>query len=73
MQDGCKVYVDSYMASNGSCCMVTWTILKNDFLEAGLTQKLETMTFRMFTTANALYSIMYEDQHEQKYIEMTFG
>jgi hypothetical protein len=20
MQDGCKVYVDSYMASNGSCC-----------------------------------------------------
>jgi hypothetical protein len=20
MQDGCKVYVDPYMASNGSCC-----------------------------------------------------
>ena len=28
MQDGCKVYMDSYMASNGSCFMVTWTISK---------------------------------------------
>ena len=26
MQDGCKVYMDSYMASDGSCFMVTWTI-----------------------------------------------
>ena len=25
MQDGCKVYMDSYMASNGPCFMVTWT------------------------------------------------
>ena len=24
MQDGCKVYMDSYMASNGSCFIVTW-------------------------------------------------
>ena len=38
MQDGCKVYVDSYMASNGSCFMVTWTIFKNHVLEVGLTQ-----------------------------------
>ena len=28
MQDGCKVYMDSYMASNGPRFMVTWTILK---------------------------------------------
>jgi hypothetical protein len=28
MQDGCKVYMDSYMASNGSCFVVTWIILK---------------------------------------------
>jgi hypothetical protein len=28
MQDGCKVYMDSYMASNGSCFMVTWIIFK---------------------------------------------
>ena len=38
MQDGCKVYVDSYMASNGSCFMVTWTTLKNHLLELGLTK-----------------------------------
>ena len=24
IQDGCKVYMDSYMASNGSCFMITW-------------------------------------------------
>ncbi len=26
MQDGCKVYMDFYMASNGLCFMVTWII-----------------------------------------------
>ena len=30
MQDGCKVYIDSYMALNGSCFMVTLNILKNN-------------------------------------------
>ena len=38
MQDGCKVYVDPYMASNGSCFMVTWTVFKYHLLEVGLTQ-----------------------------------
>ena len=38
MQDGCKVYMDFYMASNGLCFMVTWTILQNHLLEVGLTQ-----------------------------------
>ena len=33
MQDGCEVYVDSYMASNESCFMVTWTTFKNRPLE----------------------------------------
>ena len=28
MQDGCKVYMDPYMASNESCFMVTWIIFK---------------------------------------------
>jgi len=32
-----KVYMDSYMASNVSCFMITWTILKNHLLEVGLT------------------------------------
>ena len=43
MQDGCKVYMDSYMASNGSCFMVTWTIFKHHLLEVSLTQNQETM------------------------------
>ena len=38
MQDGCKVYMDFYMASNGSCFMVTWIVFKDHFLEVGLTQ-----------------------------------
>ena len=29
MQDGCEVHMDCYMASNGSCFMVTWTVFKN--------------------------------------------
>ena len=37
-QDGCKVYVDSYMASNGPCIMVTWINLKNHLLEVGLSK-----------------------------------
>ena len=50
MQDGCKVYMDFYMASIGSCFLVTWTILKNYLLEAGLTQNRETMAFQMLIT-----------------------
>ena len=40
MQDGCKVYMDSYMALNGSCYMVTWTIFKNHLLEGRPNTKL---------------------------------
>jgi hypothetical protein len=39
MQDGCTIYMDSYMASNGSCFMVTCIIFKNHLLRVGLTQK----------------------------------
>ena len=73
MQDGCKVYMDSYMASNGSCFMVTWTIFKNHLLEVGLTQNRETMALRMLTTIDLFYFIMCEDPHEQKFIEFAFG
>ena len=55
MQDGCKVYMDSYMASNGSCFMVTWTIFKNHLLEVGLTQNRETMALRTLTTVDLFY------------------
>jgi hypothetical protein len=64
MQDGCKLYMDSYVASNGSCVMVTWTKFKNPRLDAGLTQNHETMAFRTLTTANLFYFIMCEDPRE---------
>ena len=40
MQDGCKVYMDSYMASNGSSFMDTWTIFINHLVEVGLTHNM---------------------------------
>ena len=64
MQDGCNVYMGSYMASYGSCFMVTWTTLKNYLLEVGLAQNRETMALRMLTTIGLLCLIIYEDPHE---------
>ena len=52
MQDGCKVYMNSYVASNGSCFIVTWIIFKNHRLEIGLTQNRETMALLMLTTVD---------------------
>jgi hypothetical protein len=68
MQDGCKVYMDSYTASKGSCFMVTWTIFKNHLLEVGLTQNQDTMTLRTLTIVGLFYFIMCEDPHEVYYI-----
>jgi hypothetical protein len=62
MQDGCKLYTDSYMASNGSCFMVTWNIFKNHFLKVGLTQNRETMTLRNLTTVYLSYFIICEER-----------
>jgi uncharacterized protein YwbE len=42
MQNGCNVYMDSYMALNGSCFMVTWTIFINHLLVVGLIQNQDT-------------------------------
>ena len=64
MQDGCEVYMDSYMASNGACFMVTWTILKNHLLEVGRTQNRETMALCTLTTIDLFYFIMCEDPRE---------
>ena len=61
MQDGCKVYMDSYMASNGSCCMVTWAIFINHLLEVGLSQHRETMALRTLTAIGLSSFIMCED------------
>ena len=64
MQDGSKGYIDSYMASNGSCSMVTWTTSKNHLLEVGLTQNQETMGLRMLATIDSFYFIMSKNRHE---------
>ena len=69
MQDGCKLYMDSYMATNRSCFMVTWTIFKTHLLEVGLTQSRETMAHRTLTSVDLFYFTMCEDPHEHKCIE----
>jgi hypothetical protein len=62
MQDGCKVYLDSNVASNGSCSTVTWTLFRDHLLEVDLTQNhRETMAFRNLTTDNLLYFIGCKD------------
>jgi hypothetical protein len=61
MQDGCKIYTDSYMASNGSGFMVTQTISKNHLLEVGLPQNWETTVLRTLTTVDLFYFITCED------------
>ena len=63
MQDGCKIYMDSYMASNGSCFVVTWTIFKNHLLGRPNTNR-ETMALQTLTTVFFFYFIMCEDPHE---------
>ena len=61
MQDGCKVYMDSHMATNGSCFMVTWIVSKTHLLEVGQTQNRETMALQTLTTIDLFYFIMCED------------
>jgi hypothetical protein len=73
----CKMGVKStwmsYVASNGSCFMVTWTIFKNHLLKVGLTQNRETMALQTLRTNDLFYFIMCEDPHESKFIEIAFG
>ena len=61
MQDGCEVYMDSYMASNESCFILTLIIFKNQLLEVNLTQHRETMALRTMTTTSLFYYVMCED------------
>jgi hypothetical protein len=55
MQDGCKVYMDSYMALSGSCLMVTWIIFKNHLLEVGPSHNREIVAFGNLTTIDLFY------------------
>ena len=63
VQDGCNVYMDSYMASNGSWVMVTWTIFKFHLLEVGLTQNHRETWHSEHSYL--FYSIMCEDLHDR--------
>jgi len=53
-----KVCMDSYMASNGSCFIVTLTVFKNHLLEVGLTQNREIMAIQTLTTVDLFYFII---------------
>jgi hypothetical protein len=55
MQDGCKVYMDSYMTLNGSCFMVISIISKYHLLEVGLTRDHETMALQTLITVDLVY------------------
>ena len=72
MQGGCKVYMDSYKASNESCILITWAIFKNHRLEVCLIQNQETMALRTLTTL--IYSIpsCVKIRMNRKFIEMAF-
>ena len=60
-----KVCMDSYMASNGSCFIITWTLFKNHLLEVRLTQnRWEITALRTLTTVDTFYCIICEDMHE---------
>jgi hypothetical protein len=73
LQDGCKVYMASYMAPNGSCFVVTWIMFKTRLLEVGLTWNREIMALRTLSIVGLFYCVMCEDPHEQKFIEIAFG
>ena len=63
MQDGCKVYMISYMTPNGPYYMVTRTSFQNNHLfEVGLTQNRETTTLWNLTTFDLLFIIVCEDR-----------
>jgi hypothetical protein len=61
--DGWKVYVDSDMASNGSCFMMYF---QKPPLEVGLTWNREIMALRTLTIVDLFYLIRREDPHEHK-------
>jgi hypothetical protein len=72
MQYGCKVCIDSSMASNASSFMITWIIFKNHFWEVRLTQNRETMALRNLTTINLLY-VYHVWEIPRVFIEISFG
>ena len=60
-QDGCKVYMDSFLhgIKNGSCFMVTWIIFENYLLEVGLTQNPIGRPWHFKCSQPLVYSILF--------------
>ena len=74
MQDGCKVYMGSYVALNVSCFKVTWILFKNRLLKVRLINtKWETMALWTLTTVDLFYFVVCEDMHEYKFTGIAFG
>jgi hypothetical protein len=65
-----KVYMDSYMALNGSCFMVTWIVFKNHLLDVGLTQNQETMALQMLTPVGLLFLSCVRTHMNKKFVEI---
>ena len=61
MEDGCKVYMESYVASNGSRFMVTWIIFEHHILQVCRTQILGDHVTWNLTNVELLYFLMCED------------
>ena len=68
-QDGCKVYMDYYTASNGACFMVTWDFYQKPPLGGRPYTKPWKAALQMLTTVDLPYFIMCEDMHENKFIQ----
>jgi hypothetical protein len=68
-----KVYMDSYMALNGSCFMVTWIVFKNHFLEVSQTQNQETMAIQMLTTVGLLFLSCVRTRINRIFVEIACG
>ena len=69
MQYGYKVYMDSYVASNGTCFMVTWTGFQKPPLEIGLKQNQKIVELRTLATIidfifYFLFLVMVEEPHD---------
>ena len=72
MQDGCKLYMDSYIASNGSCFMFTWTMFKDHFFGGRPTQNWETMALQILTIVDLFYFMMCGDQCSRLKLSLPF-
>ena len=77
MQDDCRVYMDSYTASNGSCFMVTWTMSYSQKPPLGGRPNTKPLGDHGTSSAHKpiglFYFIMCEDPHEEEFIEIAFS